>query len=143
MTIKKYEAIGLTQFSTFVIVKGKRIDLEFTPGIHYYNKYASYTAKDEDIQKALEATQMFKSGRRRVVSTTERLEPPKEVKIIKENKSEEAPVEKENNGGVFENLKELQVYLMKTHKISFAEIRSRENALAKANELGLEVTINN
>ena len=117
--------------------------MEFTPGIHYYNKYASYTAKDEDIQKALEATQMFKSGRLRVVSTTERLEPPKEVKIIKENKSEEAPVEKENNGGVFENLKELQVYLMKTHKISFAEIRSRENALAKANELGLEVTINN
>jgi hypothetical protein len=31
---------------------------------------------------------------------------------------------------------------MKTHKVSFAEIRSKENALAKAESLGLDVKLN-
>lgn len=143
MIIKKYEAVGLTQFSTYVIVEGKRIDIDFTPGVHYYNKYASYTAKDKGVQEALEATQMFKSGRLRVISQTEKIEPPKEIKIVKEVKDEQGNVEPVDDGKLtFDKLKDLQVYLVKNHKVSFVEVRSRENALAKAKEFGLDITLN-
>lgn len=144
MTIKKYEAVGLTQFSTFVIVNGKRVDIDFIPGIYYYNKPASYTCKDKAIQDALEATKMFKSGRLQLVSTIEKIEPPTEVKIIRQDEEkieETAPVTKDGEME-FESLKALQVYLMKAHKISFSEIRSRENAMAKAEALDLKVKIN-
>lgn len=143
MIIKKYEAVGLTQFSTFVIINGKRVDLEFTPGIHYYNKYASITIKDKTVQDALEATQMYKQGRLKLVSTIEKLEPPKEVKIVKADEVVNAEAVSNNGNLEFKDLKALQVYLMKNHKISFSEIRSRENTLAKAEELGLEVKITN
>lgn len=143
MVIKKYEAVGLTLFSTFVTIDGKRIDIDFTPGIHYYGKPASYTCKDKAIQDALESTKMFKSGRLRIASVTEKIEAPKEVKIIKENEAVENEVVAAENGvKEFDSLKALQVYLMKDHKVSFSEIRSRENALAKAEALGLEIKIN-
>lgn len=143
MIIKKYEAIGLTRFSTFVIINGKRVDLEFTPGILYYNKCASITVKDKSVQDALEATEMFKQGRLKLVSTIEKLEPPKEVKIVKADEVVNAEAVSNNGNLEFKDLKALQVYLMKNHKISFSEIRSRENTLAKAEELGLEVKITN
>ena len=143
MLIKKYEAVGLIQLSTYVIIKGKRVDLRFTPGTMYYNKYASYTTGDKAIQEALESMKMFKQGRLRIASITEKIEPPKEIVIKKEEpvndtatKTNEGPLE-------FEKLKDLQVYLMKNHKVSFPEVRSRENALAKAKELNLEVKIKN
>lgn len=144
MIIKKYEAVGLTSFSTFVTVDGKRIDIDFTPGIHYYGKPASYTCKDKAIQDALEASKMFKTGRLRVASVSEKIEPPKEVKIIKETEAaakDVTPVAEEQTKE-FDSLKALQVYLMKEHKISFSEIRSRENAMAKAESLGLQIKIN-
>lgn len=143
MIIKKYEALGLIRLETFVMIGNKRVDLVFTPGVMYYNKWASLTVSDEDVQKALEATQMFKKGRLRVVSTTEKLEPPKEVKIIKEDVAKKVEEIDGNGPKEFENLKALQVYLMKTHKISFAEIRSKENALVKAKELGIDVKMEN
>lgn len=144
MVIKKYEAVGLTQFSTFVFVDGKRIDIDFVPGVHYYNKPASYTCKDKAIQDELESTQMFKCGRLVIASVTEKIEPPTEVKIIRQDEAESetsAPVTKDGEME-FESLKALQVYLMKAHKISFSEIRSRENAMAKAESLDLKVKIN-
>lgn len=143
MVIKKYEAVGLIRLETFVEVNGKRVDLVFVPGVMYYNKWASITINDKNIQDALEATQMFKQGRLRIVSTTEKLEPPKEVKIVKEDAAKSEEIIIEGTGPLeFDNLKALQVYLMKNHKISFSEIRSRENALSKAEELNLEVKIN-
>lgn len=142
MLIKKYEAVGLIQLSTYVMIEGKRVDLKFTPGIMYYNKFASYTTGNKDIQQALEATQMFKQGRLRIANVTERLEPPKEVKILKED-SISSPTVIDNGPLEFEKLKDLQVYLMKNHKVSFPEIRSRENALSKAEELTLDVKIKN
>ena len=143
MIIKKYEVIGLNQFSTFVEINGKRIDIDFTPGYAYSNKFASYATNDKAIQEALEAKQIFKIGRMRIVSVVEKIEPPKEVKIIKEGAYKDEEVVIDNNGPLeFDNLKALQVYLMKNHKISFSEIRSRENALSKAEELNLEVKIN-
>lgn len=141
MIIKKYEAIGLTQYSTFVMVNGKRVDIEFTPGFHYNNKFASYTCRDKDVQDALEATQKFKMGKLVLVSVTEKIEPPKEVKIVKQEELEDLPIATSENL-VFDNVKALQVYLMKSHKVSFAEIRSKENALAKAEALGLDVKLN-
>ena len=143
MIIKKYEAVGLIQFSTFVNIDGKRVNLEFTPGVHYYNKSASITIKDKAIQDALEATNMFKSGRLRVIAQTEKIEPPKEVKIIKESEREQMEEQTTNDDLSFDNLKALQVYLVKNHKVSFVEVRSRENALSMAEKLGLNVTINN
>jgi hypothetical protein len=87
---------------------------------------------------------MFKQGRLRVINVTEKLEPPTEVKIIKETINENTDVTAREDGIVeVDNLKALQVYLMKNHKVSFTEIRSKENALAKASELGLEVKIKN
>ena len=141
MIIKKYEAIGLNQFSTFVEIGGKRIDIDFTPGYAYSNKFASYTTSDKDIQEALENKQMFKMGRMRIVSAVEKIEPPKEVKIVKQEEVAEEPIVTSDNL-FFENVKALQVYLMKSHKVSFAEIRSKENALAKAEALGLDVKLN-
>jgi hypothetical protein len=144
MLIKKYEAIGLIRLETFVMVKGKRVDLRFTPGVMYYNKWASISISDKNIQDALEQTQMFKQGRLRVINVTEKLEPPTEVKIIKEGENKSVDTVMADNGVLeFDNLKALQVYLMKNHRISFTEIRSRENAIAKSNELGIEVKIKN
>ena len=141
MIIKKYEVIGLNQFSTFVEIDGKRIDIDFTPGYAYSNKFASYTCSDKAIQEALESKQMFKMGRMVIASVTEKIEPPKEVKIVKQEKMAEEPIVTTDNL-FFENVKALQVYLMKSHKVSFAEIRSKENALAKAEALGLDVKLN-
>lgn len=141
MIIKKYEVIGLNQFSTYVEVGGKRVDIIFTPGYAYSNKFASFTCSDKAVQEALEATQMFKMGRMRVVSAVEKIEPPKEVKIVKQEEIEDTPIVNGDNL-FFENVKALQVYLMKSHKVSFAEIRSKENALAKAEALGLDVKLN-
>jgi hypothetical protein len=79
-----------------------------------------------------------------VINVTEKLEPPTEVKIVKEAIKENGDVVTGEDGIVeVDNLKALQVYLMKNHKVSFTEIRSKENALAKASELGLEVKIKN
>ena len=77
----------------------------------------------------------------RIVSAVEKIEPPKEVKIVKQEEIEDAPIVNSENL-FFENVKALQVYLMKSHKVSFAEIRSKENALAKAEALGLDVKLN-
>jgi hypothetical protein len=144
MLIKKYEALGLIRLETFVMVKGKRVDLRFTPGVMYYNKWASISISEKDVQDALEQTQMFKQGRLRVINVIEKLEPPTEVKIVKEAIKENGDVVTGEDGIVeVDNLKALQVYLMKNHKVSFTEIRSKENALAKASELGLEVKIKN
>lgn len=143
MIIKKYEAIGLNQLSTYVEIDGKRIDIEFTPGYAYSNKFASYTCKDRAIQEALEATQMFKSGRLRILSEVEKIEPPKEIKIVKEVMDDNGEVKPVDDGKLtFDKLKDLQVYLVKNHKVSFVEVRSRENALAKAKEFGLDITLN-
>lgn len=143
MIIKKYEAPGLIRLETFVIAEGKRVDLVFTPGVMYYNKWASITISDKAVQDALEATQMFKQGRLNIISEVEKLEPPKEVKIIKEGAEKRADEAVKTDGPLeFDNLKTLQVYLVKNHKISFSEIRSRENALSKAEELNLKVKIN-
>lgn len=60
---------------------------------------------------------------------------------MKQEEIEDAPIVTSDNL-FFENVKALQVYLMKSHKVSFAEIRSRENALAKAEALGLDVKLN-
>ena len=141
MIIKKYEAIGLNRLSTYVEVNGKRIDIEFTPGYAYSNKFASFTTSDKGIQEALESSQMFKMGRLQIASVTEKIEPPKEVKIVKQEEVSEEPIVTSDNL-FFENVKALQVYLMKSHKVSFAEIRSKENALAKAEALGLDVKLN-
>ena len=141
MIIKKYEVIGLNQFSTFVEIDGKRIDIDFTPGYAYSNKFASYTCSDKAIQEALENKQMFKMGRMVIASVTEKIEPPKEVKIVKQEEIEDSPIVTSENL-CFDNVKALQVYLMKSHKVSFAEIRSKENALAKAESLGLDVKLN-
>jgi hypothetical protein len=86
---------------------------------------------------------MYKQGRLKLVSTIEKLEPPKEVKIVKADEVVNAEAVSNNGNLEFKDLKALQVYLMKNHKISFSEIRSRENTLAKAEELGLEVKITN
>lgn len=143
MIIKKYEAIGLNQLSTFVEIGGKRVDIEFTPGYAYSNKFASYTCKDKAIQDALEATQMFKSGRLRVVSQVEKIEPPKEIRIVRETKGENGDTKPADDSKLtFDKLKDLQVYLVKNHKVSFVEVRSRENALAKAKEFGLDIALN-
>jgi regulator of protease activity HflC (stomatin/prohibitin superfamily) len=53
MIIKKYEAQGLVRLETFVMVDGKRVDLVFTPGVMYYNKWASITVSDKAVQDAL------------------------------------------------------------------------------------------
>lgn len=139
MVIKKYEAVGLIQYTTFVMVDGKRIDVNFTPGISYYNKNASYICSDKAIQDALESSNAFKSGLLIVSSVTEKIEPPKEVKIVRE--SEVSDTEQVSDDMQFDNLKSLQMHLMKAHKISFAEIRSKDAAIAKAEELGLKVNI--
>jgi hypothetical protein len=86
---------------------------------------------------------MFKQGRLNIISEVEKLEPPKEVKIIKEGAEKKANEPIKTDGPLeFDSLKALQVYLVKNHKISFSEIRSRENALSKAEELNLKVKIN-
>lgn len=138
MVIKKYEAVGLVQYTTFVMVDGKRVDIKFTPGISYYNKSASYTCSDRAIQDALESTNAFKSGLLSIISVTEKIEPPKEVVIIKEDDKDNEEQDA-NNELVFDNLKALQMHLMKAHKISFAEIRSKDAAIARAEELGLNI----
>lgn len=144
MVIKKYEAPGLTRFSTFVTVNGERVNIDFVQGILYYGKPASYTTKDKAIQDALENTKMFKEGRLRIVSERAVIEPPKEVKIVKEVVQDDGSVKPAEDGKLtFDSLKDLQKYLIKEYKISFIEVRSKDNALAKAASFGLDVAINN
>lgn len=138
MVIKKYEASGLIQYSTFVMVDGKRVDIDFTPGISYYDKSASYTCSDKAIQDELEKSSAFKNGLLRIASVIEKIEPPKEVVIVKETENQEE-TESNNDELEFDNLKALQMHLMKTYKISFTEIRSKESAISKAEELGLNI----
>lgn len=142
MATKRYEITGLTRFNTFVDVDNKRVELNFTSGITYYNKPASFTTKDKKLQEAIEGTELFKSGRLYIARVIEDVtDKPIEVKIIKEEKDEKKAVEVVGDTLEFESLKELQLYLVKKYKVPFIEIRSRENSLKKAEELDLKVII--
>lgn len=140
MVTKRYEITGLTRFNTFVEIDGKKVELNFTTGIMYYNKPASYTTSNVKIQDAIEQTQLFKSGRLYIARVTEDASArPAEVTIIKETEREKENVNADMLE--FDTLKDLQLYLVKQHKIPFIEIRSRENALKKVEELELKVII--
>lgn len=143
MVIKKYEALGCVRYTTYVEIDGKRINIDFTPGIAYYSKNASYTTDNAEIQRELEKSNAFATGLLALRSVTEKIAPPQEVVIIRENEVVDGEKEAMDESGEmeFDNLKALQMHLMKSHKVSFAEIRSRESALAKAEALGLTVKI--